>query len=133
PRGWRGFLQVFRQWLDREAALPDPTQVLTAEQTDGDTSQALYAPLARENATDYTPIFIEAIDMAAQTFTYLRGERLQQRGWTVDAAGVLTLAPDVQEVQRATAYLPVGDPAPVAPIEPYFMSTTPPTEEEPMP
>jgi hypothetical protein len=132
PHGWRGFLHLFRWFLEREAAQdPAPLQV---EETDVDLRDALYAALARENATDYTPLFIDSLDMVAQTFVYRRGERLLQRAWTTDDTGVVQLAAEVQDVQRSTTHLPVGEPHPVEPLTPTYMHETPHTEEEePMP
>jgi hypothetical protein len=79
---------------------------LAANQTDADLRESLYGALAREMGVDYTPIFIDALDVAAQTFTYRQGERLVQRSWTVENDQIV-LTPDTQDVQRQTSYVPV--------------------------
>ena len=83
-----------------------PTPPVRTQQTDADTREALYGALAREMAVDFTPIFIDAVDMANQTFTYRQGERLMQRSWSVED-GQIVLTDGAQDVQRQTTYTPV--------------------------
>lgn len=89
-----------------------PTPPLSTNQTDTDLREAIYGALAREMDTYVTPLYLDGVDATAQTFTYRCGEQLKQRGWTLDDAGVLTLLPGEQDVQRVTTYLPVGPPEP---------------------
>jgi len=112
PRGlvantleWLGQLEAaavarFKQWRQREEA------ALATNQTDNDIRQALYSALARELGVDATMIFIEALDIASQTFTFSQGERLMQRSWTVED-GQIALTEGAQDVQRQTTYVPV--------------------------
>jgi len=83
-----------------------PTPPVRTNQTDADTREALYGALAREMGIDFTPIFIDAVDMANQTFTYRQGERLMQRSWTLED-GQIVLTDGAQDVQRHTTYVPV--------------------------
>lgn len=145
-RGWRGFVQMLREFVSREETesppetplspvnlrqreiaaararqqqglrlttheqhiLALPLAYLRAEgpkvhQTDADLREALYGCLSREMAMDYTPIFLDAIDVENQTFVYRQGERLRRRSWTMED-GVVTLSPDVEDVQRDTTF-----------------------------
>jgi hypothetical protein len=95
-----GLMAMVRHLMQRE------TPPLITAQTDTDVREALYGALAREMGTDYTPIFIDSLNLDDQTFTYRQGERLRRRGWTVDD-GVLALTADVEDVQRETTYIPV--------------------------
>ena len=79
---------------------------LAVHQTDADLRESLYGALAREMGVDFTPVFIDALDVAAQTFTYRQGERLVQRSWTVTDDQIVLTA-DTQDVQRQTSYIPV--------------------------
>lgn len=79
---------------------------LAVNQTDADIRESLYGALAREMGVDFTPLFIDAVDIANQTFTYRQGERLVQRSWTV-VNDQIVLTADTQDVQRQTTYLPV--------------------------
>jgi len=85
-------------------------------QTDVDLRQALYGALAREMGDEMgqevyqTPFMIQDLDVPKQTFTYRMGERLMQRAWTTDDAGVVSLAGDPQDVQADTRYIPVQAP-----------------------
>ena len=98
--GWRGFVSTLKTFVHHAEA------DLATNQTDADTREALYGALAREMGVDVTPVFIDSLDMEAQTFTYRQGERLLQRSWT-ETDGMVALTPDVQDVQRATTYTPV--------------------------
>lgn len=79
---------------------------LETNQTDTDLREALYGALAREMGVDVTPIFLDGVDTANQTFTYRQGERLIQRSWAMQD-GVLVLSPNQHDVQRTTSYTPV--------------------------
>lgn len=97
---------------DEGAADADPAVVpsavtLAAHQTDADIREALYAALAREVGTDYTPTFIDSIDSRTMSFVYRQGERLLLRRWTLDGLGLLTLDANTQDVQRDTRFVPV--------------------------
>ena len=107
PRGWRGFLQMVKEFVTREEAAETP-DALVVEQTDLDIRSALYGALAREmgEGVHSTPYFIQDLDVATQTFTYQEGERLKRRTWQMEE-GLLTLAPDVEDVQRSTTYTPI--------------------------
>ena len=133
-RGWRGFVHTLKTFVQQEEAgrEPDapavfvngyyvgagakeqvcalarqlPTPPLRTNQTDADTREALYGALAREMGIDFTPLFIDAVDMTNQTFTYRQGERLMQRSWTVED-GQIALTDGAQDVQRQTTYVPV--------------------------
>jgi hypothetical protein len=133
-RGWRGFVHTLKTFVQQEEAGSTPgapvvfvngyyvgdgtnvqvctlarqwpTPPLRTNQTDADTREALYGALAREMSVDFTPIFIDAVDMANQTFTYRQGERLLQRSWTVED-GQIALTDGAQDVQRQTTYVPV--------------------------
>lgn len=148
-RGWRGFVAVLRDFVNRESQPPAPDEedaaadevasagtgtptLVTHEasgsvvthQTDSDTRESLYGALAREMGVEMTPIYIDSIDSAHQTFTYRKGERLCMRSWTTDENGVIRLRDDEQDVQRDTRYIPVTQEADAhASVE----------EEEPMP
>jgi hypothetical protein len=98
---WRRLASMLRL-VPQPAGAP----LLTVEQTDADVRESLYGCLAREMGVDSTPIFIDAINTQDQTFTYRQGERLLQRSWTLEN-GVVTLSPDVRDVQRDTTYIPV--------------------------
>ena len=110
PRGWRGFVHTLKTFVQQEEAGSTPgtpavfvngyyvgdgtreqicalarqlpTPPVRTQATDADIRESLYGALAREMAVDFTPIFIDAVDMANQTFTYRQGERLMQRSWT---------------------------------------------------
>jgi hypothetical protein len=97
-RAWFGKLRQFMHVADAH---------LVTHTTDIDTREALYGAIAREMGLDLTPVFIESLDMAAQTFTYRQGERLMQRSWTVDDGGQIVLTGDATDVQRQTSYIPV--------------------------
>lgn len=113
-RGWRGFVQVLREFVNRETVEAEPEDEagppaadgLVLEQTDTDIREALYGCLAREMGMDATPIFIDSVDTATQSFTYRKGERLCRRYWTMED-GVVTLTGDMEDVQRTTQYTPV--------------------------
>jgi hypothetical protein len=133
-RGWRGFVHTLKTFVQQEEAgsttgapavfvngyyVGDgtreqscaqarqlPTPPLRTNQTDADTREALYGALAREMGVDFTPIFIDAVDVANQTFTYRQGERLMQRSWSVED-GQIVLTADSHDVQRSTTYTPV--------------------------
>ena len=77
-------------------------------QTDVDIREALYGCFAREMGMDVTPVFIADIDVPNQTFTYRQGERLCQRGWTIED-GLIQLTEDHTDVQRTTTYTRVPD------------------------
>jgi hypothetical protein len=79
---------------------------LETNQVDTDVREALYGALAREMGVDTTPLYLDSVDHPNQTFTYRQGERLVQRGWTMQD-GVLALTPDQQDVQRDTRFVPV--------------------------
>jgi len=90
---------------------------LETNQTDTDLREAIYSALCRERERQwrdtghsgevtYTEIYIDAVDATTQTFTYRQGERLRRRRWTMQE-GVLTLLPEIEDVQRETTYLPV--------------------------
>lgn len=119
--------QTFQQRLQRLMAMLRLTRQASGEetlivaQTDQDTREAIYGALAREMGADYTPIFIDSLDMEALSFTYRQGERLRRRQWQMDD-GVLTLSPDVEDVQRSTTYTPV----PMAAHSPQATEETPP-------
>jgi hypothetical protein len=98
---WQRFLSMLRLTPQASGEL-----LLTVHQTDQDIRESLYGCLAREMGTDITPIFIDAIDVEAMSFTYRQGERLRRRRWMMED-GVLALSPDVEDVQRATTYTPV--------------------------
>jgi hypothetical protein len=83
-----------------------PTPPLRTHLTDADIRESLYGALAREMSVDFTPIFIDAVDVANQTFTYRQGERLLQRSWT-ETDGQIALTEGATDVQRQTTYLPV--------------------------
>jgi hypothetical protein len=133
-RGWRGFVHTLKTFVQQEEAgtaprtpavfvngyyvgdgtnlqvcalarqLPRPP--VRANRTDADIRESLYGALAREMSVDFTPIFIDAVDVTNQTFTYRQGERLVQRSWTVED-GQIVLTADAQDVQRDTRYIPV--------------------------
>jgi hypothetical protein len=133
-RGWRGFVHTLKTFVQQEEAGSTPgapavfvngyyvgdgtqeqvcalarqwpTPPVRANQTDADTREALYGALAREMGVDFTPIFLDAVDMANQTFTYRQGERLMQRSWTVED-GQIALTEGATDVQRQTTYVPV--------------------------
>lgn len=133
-RGWRGFVHTLKTFVQQEEAGREPgppvvfvngyyvgdgtqeqvcalarqlpTPPVRTNQTDADTREALYGALAREMGIDFTPIFIDAVDMANQTFTYRQGERLMQRSWTLED-GQIALTDGAQDVQRQTTYVPV--------------------------
>lgn len=133
-RGWRGFVHTLKTFVQQEEAgsapgtpavfvngyyVGDgtreqvcalarqwPTPPVRTQATDADIRESLYGALAREMAVDFTPIFIDAVDVANQTFTYRQGERLVQRSWTVDNDQIMLTA-DTQDVQRSTSYIPV--------------------------
>jgi hypothetical protein len=133
-RGWRGFVHTLKTFVQQEEAgsttgapavfvngyyVGDgtkeqvcaqarqlPTPPVRTQATDADIRESLYGALAREMSVDFTPIFIDAVDVTNQTFTYRQGERLMQRSWTVDD-GQIVLTADTQDVQRQTTYLPV--------------------------
>jgi len=133
-RGWRGFVHTLKTFVQQEEAeLPPgapavfvngyyvgdgtnaqicalarqlPTPPLRTNQTDADIRESLYGALAREMAVDFTPIFIDAVDVANQTFTYRQGERLLQRSWT-ETDGQIALTEGATDVQRQTTYVPV--------------------------
>jgi hypothetical protein len=113
PNRWQVFLAMLRQFVSQEDTTVEPVIIqtvpaeLTTNQTDADVREALYGALAREMGTDYTPVFIDSIDSAMQAFVYRQGERLLQRRWTVDSAGILTLDPNTEDVQRSTQFTPV--------------------------
>jgi hypothetical protein len=88
------------------APVHDLAAALALNQTDADVREALYGALAREMGQDFTPIYIDAIDTANQSFTYRQGERLRMRSWQMEGE-VLQLADDAQDVQRSTSYIPV--------------------------
>jgi hypothetical protein len=101
---WRTtFAALRRFWRTAEANLE-------AFQTDVDIREALYGALARELGVDYTSIWLDSVNATEQTFTYRQGERLIQRGWTVQD-DVLVLLPDSQDVQRETTFVPVQNAA----------------------
>ena len=81
---------------------------IVINQTDADVRESLYGCLAREMGRDVTPYFIDSIDLATQTFTYRQGERLCQRGWTVEE-GLIQLTGEHTDVQRTTTYTRVPD------------------------
>jgi hypothetical protein len=66
-------------------------------------------------SVDFTPIFIDAVDMMNQTFTYRQGERLMQRSWSVED-GQIVLTDGAQDVQRSTTYTPVTQEQEEAPM-----------------
>lgn len=99
-RGWRGFVSTLKTFVHHAE------EGLAINQTDADTREALYGALAREMGVDVTPIFLDALDMEAQTFTYRQGERLLQRSWT-EEGGQIMLTADTRDVQRDTRYIPV--------------------------
>jgi hypothetical protein len=133
-RGWRGFMHTLKTFVQQEesgsaAGAPAvfvngyyvgdgtkeqvcamaralPTPPVRTNQTDADTREALYGALAREMAVDFTPIFIDAVDMTNHTFTYRQGERLLQRSWT-ETDGQIALTEGATDVQRQTTYVPV--------------------------
>lgn len=133
-RGWRGFVHTLKTFVQQEeAGLPPgapavfvngyyvgdgtreqicaqarqlPTPPLRTNQTDADIRESLYGALAREMAVDFTPIFIDAVDVSAQTFTYRQGERLMQRSWSVENDQIV-LTDGAKDVQRQTTYVPV--------------------------
>ena len=133
-RGWRGFVHTLKTFVQQEeAGLPAqapavfvngyyvgdgtrepscalarqlPTPPVRTHATDADIRESLYGALAREMSVDFTPIFIDAVDVANQTFTYRQGERLLQRSWTV-TDNQIVLTADTQDVQRSTTYTPV--------------------------
>jgi hypothetical protein len=137
-KGWRGFIQALKRFVEAEdvgagqpeAAVPDPEpqdpeileeedeeegeeeveddDALVTEQTDNDIRVALYGCLAREMGMDQTPLYIDSLDVPNQAFTYRQGERLRRRFWEMQD-GVLTLSPDVQDVQSNTTYMEVPD------------------------
>lgn len=107
--------------FNAELATQEAPINLVDNQTDQDTREALYGALAREMGVDVTPIFLDSLDAAAQTFTYRQGERLIQRSWTMDGDGVLTLGTDATDVQRSTSYLPVPGTTGPAETEPPSM------------
>ncbi len=91
---------------------PDNTRlaaVLRRHQTDTDHRESLYSALALEAGTDYTPFYIDSIDVPNQTFFYRQGERLLMRRWTVDSLGILHLDADIDDAQRSTTFTPVPD------------------------
>jgi hypothetical protein len=96
-RAWFGKLRQFMHAADAH---------LVTHTTDTDVREALYGAIAREMGMDLTPVFIESLDMANQTFTYRQGERLLQRSWTVED-GQIVLTDGAQDVQRTTTYTPV--------------------------
>ena len=100
PGGWRGFVQTLKTFVQGAEA------ALATQQTDADIREALYGALAREMGMDVTPIFLDSVDVEAQTFTYRQGERLLQRAWT-ETDGQIALAEGTQDVQRQTTYVPV--------------------------
>lgn len=132
---WQAFVALLRQFVHQEdtaESAPDPpeegrevpeedqevpsaqeaaltTTQLMAQQTDADIREALYAALAREVGTNYTPTFIDSIDSATQAFVYRQGERLMLRRWTVAGDGIVTLDATTQDVQRDTRFVPVPD------------------------
>ena len=133
-RGWRGFVHTLKTFVQQEEAgsapgtpavfvngyyVGDgtreqicaqarqlPTPPVRTQATDADIRESLYGALAREMAVDFTPIFIDAVDVANQTFTYRQGERLMQRSWRVED-GQIMLTDGAQDVQRSTTYTPV--------------------------
>lgn len=133
-RGWRGFVHTLKTFVQQEEAGSTPgapvvfvngyyvgdgmqeqvcalarqlpTPPLRTNQTDADIRESLYGALAREMGTDFTPIFIDAVDVPNQTFTYRQGERLLQRSWT-DTDGQIALTEGATDVQRQTTYVPV--------------------------
>lgn len=112
---WHAFMAMLRQFVQQEEVPPKPSRPkssppapLYTEMTDQDVREALYSALAREADQDYTNIFIDSTDQATLSFVYRQGERLLLRRWTVDAAGVLTLDPNVEDVQRNTDFIPVA-------------------------
>lgn len=107
PRGWRSFVQMLRQIVHTADA------ELDVNQTDTDIREALYGALAREMGVDVTPLFLDSVNPDDQSFTYRQGERLRRRHWAMED-GVLTLLPDVEDVQRETTYISV----PTAPSNP---------------
>lgn len=134
PRGWRGFVHTLKTFVQQEEAgsttgapaiyvngyyVGDgsnvqvcaqarqlPTPPVRTQATDADIRESLYGALAREMAVDFTPIFIDAVDMTNQTFTYRQGERLMQRSWRVEDDQIM-LTDGAQDVQRSTTYTPV--------------------------
>lgn len=106
--GWRRFVAVLRDFV-RQAETD-----LSVNQTDVDLRETITAALAREHhearehGEYYDYVYIDSVDAAAQTFTYRCGDELKQRGWTMGAAGVLTLDTEERDVQRVTTYVPVG-------------------------
>ena len=133
-RGWRGFVHTLKTFVQQEEvgstpgapvvfvngyyvgdgtnaqvctlARQLPTPPVRTNQTDADIRESLYGALAREMAVDFTPIFIDAVDVANHTFTYRQGERLLQRSWT-ETDGQIALTEDATDVQRQTTYLTV--------------------------
>ena len=105
----RGLVARVKHWLQREEA------ALVTHQTDVDIRQALYSALARELGVDATMIFIEALDIPSQTFTFSQGERLMQRSWSVED-GQIVLTDGAQDVQRSTTYTPVTQEQEEAPM-----------------
>jgi hypothetical protein len=133
-RGWRGFVHTLKTFVQQEEAGSTPgtpvvfvngyyvgdgtkehvcalarqlpTPPVRTQATDADIRESLYGALAREMAVDFTPIFIDAVDVTNQTFTYRQGERLMQRSWSVED-GQIVLTDGAQDVQRSTTYTPV--------------------------
>jgi len=117
PRFWQRLMAMLRLVPQESGG-----DVLTIHQTDMDLREALASALAREmgEEVNWTPYFIQDLDIAQQSFTYRMGERLKQRRWTMED-GVLTLAPEIEDVQRETTYTPV-------PVSNQQEETMPPTD-----
>jgi len=79
---------------------------LTTHQTDQDLRQALQACLVREAGQHQMPMWVESVDAVNQFFVYHCGGALCRRYWTV-ANEVITLLPDIDEVQQDTSFIPV--------------------------
>ena len=133
-RGWRGFVHTLKTFVQQEEAGKEPgapvvfvngyyvgagtnaqvcalarhlpTPPVRTLATDADIRESLYGALAREMGVDFTPIFIDAVDVANQTFTYRQGERLLQRSWT-ETDGQIALTEGATDVQRQTSYVPI--------------------------
>jgi hypothetical protein len=137
PRGWRGFVQLLREFVIHEsdpideenpdastdtAPRPEETEAeaqtetmdeaaLTAMRLDTELREALTGAFLREQPTDYLPCYIEGVDAVNQYCIIRHGDRLTRRYWTM-TDGIVTLLPEVEDVQRESTFLTVPPTAP---------------------